>query len=263
LWGEKEILMHMLEEGGGGRRLKASKGNLAWGCWTIEGGRCWAAKEVCGEDERRIENPWMVGKEEDIQRMKSAITWAVTNRNEVSERESIQGQGLQREMDEARERLRDARRVMKRELRRWEREWWEEKINQCLEAEGRGDSGKMYKIMRELGKRGWKGRADTTTITKEEFREHFKSVSEHRFENTPEEIEEALNEIEDISNTEEAINWADMLEATPEREEILTEIKKMRDHDGLRLIGLTKGGEVVEERLIELVLFMFNNGADA
>ncbi len=89
----------------------------------------------------------------------------------------------------------DARREMKREIRRYEREWWEEKIAECVQAEGRGDQGKMYKLMKELGRRGWKGNTDATTITKEEFRDHFKGVSENRFENTPEEIEEAVNQI--------------------------------------------------------------------
>ena len=76
-----------------------------------------------------------------------------------------------------------------------EREWWEEKINLCKEAQGRGDYGQMYRTLKELGRRGYKGATDRITITKEEFRDHFKAVSEKRFENTPQEIEEAVKEI--------------------------------------------------------------------
>ena len=225
-----------------------------------------AAKDICGEEEKRIENPWMIGKEEELQRLKVGITTAVNQRNEISVREREQGVNLEAEMNEARERLKEARREMKRETRRWEREWWEEKINQCLEAEGRGDHGKLYKTMRELGRRGWKGPTDTTTITKEEFRDHFKGVSEERFENTPEEIEAAVNEVEDISNTERAQIWNDFLEETPSREEILTEMKKMKDsapgQDGVRLGMLLKGGEEIISRVVDLVQFMFNNESD-
>jgi hypothetical protein len=139
-----------------------------------------AATEVCGIQERRIENPWMIGREEDLQRMKSRISGAVTARNDLGERERTQGQNLEVEIGQVRERLKEARREMKRETRRWEREWWEEIINQCAEAEGRGDSGKMYRVLKDLGRRGWKGKADTTTITKEEFRDHFKAVSERK-----------------------------------------------------------------------------------
>ena len=147
----------------------------------------------------------------------------------MKERERVQQLNLEVELNEAIERLREARREMKQETRRWEREWWEEKIQLCAEAEGRGDSGKMYKVLKELGRRGWKGPTDTNTITTEEFRDHFKKVSEHRFENTPEEIQEAVDEIVDISDTERSREWSDMLEQTPEREEIVAEMKKMKE----------------------------------
>ena len=225
-----------------------------------------AAKEVCGESERRIENPWMVGKEEELQRMKSRIAGAVTERNRIAETARRNGEEMDGEMERARETLREARREMKRETRRWETEWWEDRIRECQEAEGRGDSGKMYKVLKDLGRRDWKGPTDSTTITKEEFREHFKKVSEERFENTPDEIERAVNRVTDISNTDRAREWSEMLEATPEREEILTEMRKMRDsapgEDGVRLIMLMKGGEEVTERIIRLVQFMFENDAD-
>ncbi len=225
-----------------------------------------AAKDVCGEDEKRVQNPWMIGREEDLRRMKSAISGAVTSRNEIQERQRTQRLNLDRELNEARERLKEARRVMKRETRRWERDWWTEKINQCKDAEGRGDSGKMYKLLKDLGRRGYKGPTDTTTITKEEFRDHFKQVSEQRFENTPEEIEEAVREVEDIRDKEENVLYNEMLDEIPSREEILTEMKKMRDSapgkDGVRLIMLQKGGAEITDRVIELVQYMFSNGSD-
>ena len=90
------------------------------------------------------------------------------------------------------------------------------------------------------------------TYQPKEFRDHFKAVSENRFENTPQEIEEAVNEVEDLSENETARVWNDMLEQTPEREEILEEMKKMRDsapgREGVRLIMLMKGGEEVINR---------------
>jgi hypothetical protein len=273
-----------------------------------------AAKETCGESEKRIENPWMIGKEEELQRMKSRIAGAVTARNNLAEvarqnnlaevarnveaevagqnvEAGVAGQNVEAGVarhnvaaevarhnvaaevarhndlvEVARQTLREARREMKRETRRWEREWWEEKIRECQEAEGRGDSGKMYQVLKDLGKREWKGQTDSTTLTKEDFREHFKKVSEQRFENTPEEIERAVDKVTDISGTDKAREWSEMLESTPEREEILTEMRKMRDsapgEDGVRLIMLLKGGEEVTERIIKLVQFMFNNDAD-
>ena len=124
----------------------------------------------------------------------------------------------------------------------------------------------MYSVLKDLGRRGWKGKADTTTITKEEFRDHFKAVSEKRFENLPEEIEEAVSEVEDLREDERARVWSDMLEETPSREEILTQMDKMRNsapgHEDVRLIQLAVGGVEVTNRVVQLVQFMFENAAD-
>ena len=74
-----------------------------------------AAREVFGTDERRVENPWLIGKDDLIQRLKCSVT----RRNEISEIERREGQDLEREMNEAREQLKEARNDMKRHLRGW------------------------------------------------------------------------------------------------------------------------------------------------
>ena len=108
---------------------------------------------------------------------------------------------------------------------------------------------------------------EVTQTKQEEFREHFKSVSEHRFENLPEEIEEDVNEIDKtMYNTEEAEMWYEMLEETPQREEIIKEMKTMKDsalgRDGLRLGMLLKGSEEKIRRVVTLVQFKFNTGPE-
>ena len=220
-----------------------------------------AAKEVCGEQERRIENPWMIGKEERLQQLKSRINGAVSRRNEIRGRQAV-GE----ELDRARDELKNARKDMKKELRDWEKEWWEDIISRCKEAGERGDAGTMYKTLKELGVRDWKGPVKTTNITTEQFKEHFEKVSKDKFENLPEEIERAVNEVEDISQTILATEWREILDAIPGREEILTQMKKMRESapggDGVRLIYLLRGGEMLTERLVETIQYMFVNGSD-
>ena len=39
------------------------------------------AKEVCGEQEKRVENPRMIGKDDRMQKLKSRISGAVNRRN--------------------------------------------------------------------------------------------------------------------------------------------------------------------------------------
>ena len=220
-----------------------------------------AAKEVCGEQERRVENPWMIGKEERLQQLRSRINGAVTRRNEIRERQA-DGDELVRAIED----LKDARKIMKKELRDWEKEWWEDIISRCKEAGERGDAGTMYKTLKELGVRDWKGPVQTTNLTTEQFKVHFEKVSKDKFENLPEEIDRVVNEVEDLSQTRLAREWRETLDAIPGREEILTQMRKMRDSapggDGVRLIYLLRGGQMLTDRLIETIQYMFMNGSE-
>ena len=227
----------------------------------IIGATTTAAQDVCGIQERRVENPWMVGKEERLQQLRSRINGAVARRNEIRERQA-NGEDLDRAVEE----LKEARKAMKRDLRDWEKEWWEDIISRCKEAGERGDAGTMYKTLKELGVRDWKGPVKTTNITTNQFKEHFEKVSKDKFENLPEEIEIAVNEVEDISQTNLARDWRETLDSIPGREEILTQMKKMRESapggDGVRLIYLLRGGALLTDRLVETVQYMFMNGSE-
>ena len=99
-----------------------------------------------------------------------------------------------------------------------------------------------------LGTREVKKVAAETTLTKEEFREHFKKVSEERFENLPEELEEVVDKAPDLREDERTKGWRERLGRPPEREEVEREMRKMKDaspgEDGVRLCYLLKGGEI-------------------
>ena len=91
-------------------------------------------------------------------------------------------------------------------------------------------------------------------------------MSKERFENSPEEIDKAVADVEDISETELAVEWKEILDAVPSREEILEQIKGMRESapggDGVRLIYMMKGGESMKGKMIEMIQFMWMNGSD-
>ena len=228
-----------------------------------------AALEVCGREEKRVENPWMTDKEEEVQRMRSRISRAVERRNELLEQRNLgpaANDNLEADIAVSIEELKEARKELKRETRRWEHEWWEEILINCENAGERGDTFEVYKNLKKLGGRGLTKTAATTNLTKEEFKEHFQKVSKDRFENTPEEIDRIVNEVEDISQTDEAKMWSEQLDEVPEREEIKEQLKKMKDsapgEDGVRLSYLTKGGPEIMDELVKLIQFMFCNSAD-
>ena len=226
-----------------------------------------AAVEVCGLSEKRIENPWMKDKEEEVDRMRNRIGRAVNTRNEILVRQrNNPGDDLTVYINVARSELKEARKELKRESKRWENEYYEEILTNCENAGERGDAGEVYKNLKLLGKRGFTKAATTTNLTKEEFKEHFEKVSKDRFENSPEDIDKTLEEVVDISNTEKAIEWSDILDTTPGIEEIKEQINKMKHsapgEDGVRLMYLLKGGPQILYEIVELVKFMFENGAE-
>ena len=224
-----------------------------------------AAKETCGVQPGSVENEWMRTKEAEDQRMRQAITRALERKNEAQERQRG-GEDNDEEVEERKEELKEARKAWKRERKRWEKDWWEEKLVHCERAAGRGDQGAMYKALKQLGQRGIKKVTATTTITKEAFKDHFSKVSAERFENSPEEIEAAVEEAEDLRDDPRTAGWRTRLNTPPDREEVVKQMGLMRDgapgEDGARLRYILSAGGKTEEEVVKLVQFMWVNGAD-
>ena len=225
-----------------------------------------AAKEVCGVQEKEIENPWMIGRDVQIQEMRTRINAALTLRNDLIVRRGEGEEDLEDQIENVKTELKEARKHLKRTTARWEKEWWDEIIEDCREAGEANDTGRVYRNLKKLGTRGMKKASQDTNITKEEFKEHFKSISSQRFENAIEEIDEVLDQVQDISNTDEAIQWNDELNNVPTDEELTEQIKLMREsapgEDNVRLIYLIKAGPEMIKKLYDLVRFMFNNDTD-
>ena len=109
----------------------------------------------------------------------------------------------------------EARKTLKRELAQWEKEWWDRELTVCENAANRGDLGGMHKSLKRLGTRGVKKVDTGTTLTKEEFREQFKKVSEERFENVPEEVEVVVDKAPDLRSDERTRGWRERLGRPP------------------------------------------------
>ena len=161
------------------------------------------------------------------------------------------------EVEQKKEVLKVARKTWKKERRRWEKEWWDEILVECERAAGRGDMGVIFKGLKKLGARGIKKVAPSTTITTEGFREQFAKVSAERFKNPPEEIERAVMESVDLRNDPRTAAWRMSLNSPPEKEEVVREMKKMKDgapgEDGARIRYILQAGEKTEEAVVELI----------
>ena len=121
-----------------------------------------AAEEVCDLESARVANPWMIGHEREVNEMREEIYRLISESNSKQERINARrrlrvrrGGGelarLEREWIAVTEQLGRARRNMRQFLRRVEREWWRERIEECEIACNSGRMGEMYKILKEIG----------------------------------------------------------------------------------------------------------------
>ena len=136
-----------------------------------------AAEEVCGLEEKHVQNEWMVGRDEEILVMTNNINTAIRNRNDLLVRHRLEVENrdqINLQIEQTRQELKEARKTLKRTTKQWETEWWNNVIEECKQAGETNNSSRMYKSLKKLGTRGITKARESTKITKEEFREHFK-----------------------------------------------------------------------------------------
>ena len=98
--------------------------------------------------------------------------------------------GKSRQYLNAREEVRRTRREYQKLKRRWEKDYWEERIQEARDAQDRNDIGAMYKVLRKLGMRDSKAARAAEHFSPEEYKQHFEKVSQEKYERTPEEIQQ-------------------------------------------------------------------------
>ena len=128
------------------------------------------------------------------------------------------------------------------------------------------DMGKMYRILREIGAGQSKTAPATTTITTGQFKKHFEKLSSQRFERRPQEIERAAARAEDKRRDPEAIEANQLLNETPQEEEIIEAIKYMKDgapgEDNLRISYIREAHSSVKLEVVKAVQVMFEYPAE-
>ena len=225
-----------------------------------------AAEEVCGRKTRDIANPWTIGYEEELAVLSLEIEAWIDRRNELLSvmRTRHQRRLREVELNRVRNNIKEARKNMKRRLRQLEREWWEEIIVECNEASRSGNIGGMYKALRKLGQRGRKEQ-EGNTITTDQFKTHFQNVSKDRYEEDPQQIEEATQKVKDLRQSNEAREANILLNMTPSEEEIKKEMAKVKDSDpgkdGVRMSYISAASEEVKQKIIRMVQYMFEHRA--
>ena len=137
---------------------------------------------------------------------------------------------------------------------------------ECREAHLKGDIGQMYSILGRLQLRGTnQNNSSSSFLFSEEFKEHLETMQKDRFENSEEEMVEAVNkcvrpqdnEILEKANTE--------LTHNPTNAEIELTLKKMRDgalgDDGMRLRYIKLAAPAIKNKLYEVIKGMYEHRA--
>ena len=105
-------------------------------------------RKTCGTRGRKINDPWTVEHEEEMGEMRENISWLVIERDRLSAQRRTRAR--EREIKTVKDQLKVERIRQKRSLRTWRRQWWDNKITECEEANQSGDTGKMYRLLREI-----------------------------------------------------------------------------------------------------------------
>ena len=228
--------------------------------WSeIANALCKAALAVCGKKTRHVANPWTVGREEELNELHEAISKAVSERNEALARDLPQDIIMRKKSD-----LKTARGNMKKRLKTLESEWWEKILEECLEANEKGDIGSVYRILKQLGSRTSKPNTGTTLTTKD-FKEHFERVSKDRYEVDPVSLFRSVHKMADRRNDPKAIEGNEFLNRPPTSAEILKCITEIRSSapgkDNVRIDYIKFANEKLQEAVIAVVKKMFNERA--
>ena len=199
--------------------------------------------------------------DEDIRRkLERQKEWQRRTRTRQGRREHEQ------DLRQAGNDLKAVRKEKKRKLKEWEHQWWQGVIKECTEEYQRGNTGKMYKKLRELGKRGKCEMRSGSTITKEQFKEYFEEISGTRYELPPQKIEKAVEEIEDMRTSARAMVANDFMNKEPSDEEIEKTVKETKysapGREGVRIKYIWNACEEIKEQLRKNIIFMFSNRAN-
>ena len=102
----------------------------------------------------------------------------------------------------------------------------------------------MYKALNSLSKRDWKA-PRSTTITVEQFRDHFDGITRDRYEELPRSIAEVVSQVRDLREDEESREVSRQIDGEPSELEIRDAMKEMRDsapgEDEVRIDYIRKG----------------------
>jgi hypothetical protein len=255
------------------RRTSLTENGTNWNelsSWLMK-----AAKEACGLEKKTPALPWLTGREKELQHMRVKIKDATNLRynkieeiREHEEEDNIMGRLFgNAELETIKTDLKKARKDLKKKLKMWEEEWWKELITKCENECVRGNMGGMYKILRSLETRKFKGPPSSTTLTTENFKEQFSKISNERYELSINEIDTAVGETEDRRNMEGTKEMGDFMNETPTKEEIIREMKNVKDsspgQDGVRITYILNACQEILDEIIKMVQYMFTHRANS
>ena len=120
---------------------------------------------------------------------------------------------------------------LKSHLQKLEREWWRGMIDECEEVCAKERRHDIYKWLKKLGGRDTPV-TGSPSETVEWFRDHFKSVSRLSQEAKPRVIEVTFRGMVKLTNNMRAIVANELLNKTPEMQEIMNATSERDTRDG-------------------------------
>ena len=218
------------------------------GRWTeLIAGIAKAGKRVCGTKGKVALSPWLDRHEREIKGFKEKITTLIKRAKEASTQEGKHRWTVFRKQ---------VRKLYKLAKKKWEEEWWLEKVQETETAERKGEIGTIYKTLRKIGTR------DLQTVQEElftpgEFKCHFMKVSEHHNERDIVELMKTARSTPkrtDPRSAQAAVN----MEREITYDEFEEQLLKMKDgaagNDGVRVAAVKALTQKSKKKVYETII---------
>ena len=198
-------------------------------------------REVCGVVKKTNLKPWLDENALEIKAHQRAITELTS---------AIAGGDAT-----ARERRKELRKTYRAQKVQWEESWWLRIVEKVKEAGLTGDARQLYQTLRQIGVKKLNN-VEEEQFSPDEYRDHFKRVSENRYERSIEEVRATAAEVE--TRTGPLIDEGkEFLKKEISLEEMRREVMKIRDSapgvDGIRALAIKSLDEDGGTKLFECV----------
>ena len=222
------------------------------------------AMQVLGQRPKKSQRPWLEGREDEKKQLDEAVSQAQQRRWSAT-RDQSGAETASEELKQASSELKKHRKSRRQKMKEWEDKFWKDLGERATEAGWKGDSGRVFEVVRDLLDRGKNKQRDGGRHTVADVDAERKAWKEH-FEN----ISRGTGTVQDRvwDNIKKHGGQATWLEKEPSDIELDVAVSRMKiqkapGDDQVAAEIIKYGGTELRKRVYAIVKEMWKRAANA